>query len=74
VVHRLGQRHHGLEDAQALERGVGVGDQAVATGLVARKGVLVGQADVDAGAGQGLGTGAAGRAGADDQHLAGGGE
>ena len=62
--------HHLVVDAQALQRGVGVGDQAVAADLVAREGVLVDQHDVDAGAREQLRAGAAGGAGADDEHVA----
>jgi hypothetical protein len=53
---------------------VGVGDQAVAADFVAREVVLVDEQGVEAGAGERLCAGAAGGAGADHEHVAGGGQ
>ena len=71
---RLGLRHHLVEHAELAQRVVGVGDQAVTADLVAREHVLVDQHHVMAGARQRDRRGTAGRAGADDEHVARGGE
>ena len=65
---RLG--HHLPEHAKAVERTVGVGDEAIAADLVARERLGVDEDDVATGAGEPLRGGAAGRAGADDEHVA----
>jgi hypothetical protein len=70
--HVRGLVHHLVVHAQSAQRGMGVGDQAVAADLVARKDVLVDQQHREPGLGQLLRTGTARRAGADDDDLAGG--
>jgi hypothetical protein len=70
VRHALGLRHHLVEHAHAAQRGMGVGDQAVAADLVARKDMLVDQHHLQPAAGQLPGGGTAGRSGADHGHVA----
>ena len=78
AAHMLGplrDRHHLGQHTEFVECVVGIRDQAVATHLVARKGVLIDQHHIQPGPRQRLCAGAAGRACADDQHVAvGGGE
>ena len=62
--------HHRVEDAEPGQRVVGVGDEAVAADLVARKGMLVDEDDAAARLREQLRGGAAGRAGADDDDVA----
>jgi hypothetical protein len=64
---RLG--HDGVEAAELGERTVGVGDEAVAADLVARKRVRVDEDDVAAAARERVGDGAAGGPGADDDRV-----
>ncbi len=67
---RLRLRQHGIEHPELAQRMVRIGDQAVAADLVAREGMLVDQHGIEAGACQRGRGGAAGRAGADDEHVA----
>jgi hypothetical protein len=73
VRRSLGRPHDLLVDAQAPESIQSIRDQAVAADLVAGKLELVGQDHLEAGACELLCTGAASRASANDQHVAGGG-
>jgi hypothetical protein len=70
VAHTLRQRHHLVVHAQALQRGVRIGNQPVAAHLVARESVRVDQHRVQAGTREQLRARAARGAGADDQHVA----
>jgi hypothetical protein len=67
--HRLRTAHDFVQQAQAGQRLVRVRDQPVAAGLVAARRVLVDQQDIDTGAGQHAGAGAAGGACADDKNF-----
>ncbi len=70
VAGAMGGAQNLIEHAEPAQRAMRVGDQTVAADLVAREGLAVDQHHVDAGARQPLRSGAAGRAGANDQHLA----
>ena len=66
----LRQRHHLVEHTEPAHRMVRIRDQTVAADLVARERLGIDQHDVEAGAGERRGAGAARRSGADDQHVA----
>ena len=70
MARRLRLREHGIEHAQFAQRVVRVGDQSIAANLVARKAVLIDEHHVETGARERDRRRTAGRAGADDQHVA----